>query len=67
MVSEGKTRVGIEVLWSRWVYQTRRMIERVIRNRYQWSGQKISQEGKDAVVEKLSKLGFRKEVTSKGL
>jgi hypothetical protein len=39
--------------------QTRRMVERVIRSRYQWSGQKMSKQTQQEIVIKLSKLGFR--------
>jgi ATP-dependent RNA helicase DHX57 len=39
--------------------QTRRMVERVIRTRYQWSGEKMRKEALEEIVAKLSKLGFR--------
>ena len=40
--------------------ETRRMVEGIIRNYYQWSGQKMSTQIKQETVETLSKLGFRK-------
>ena len=40
--------------------QTRRMVEGIIRNHYQWSRQKMSKQMKEATVENLSKLGFRR-------
>src|SRR5579871_2827985 len=39
--------------------QTRRMVEKVIRNRYQWSRQKMSLQTKHTIIERLSKIGFR--------
>jgi ATP-dependent RNA helicase DHX57 len=60
MVSEGKDKSWDRAPVVEMGLQTRRMVERVIRNRYQWSGKKMSQEPKEEVVEKLSKLGFRK-------
>jgi ATP-dependent RNA helicase DHX57 len=39
--------------------QTRRMVEKVIRSRYQWSGERMSNAVKENVVLTLSKLGFR--------
>ena len=40
--------------------QTRRMVEGIIRNHYQWSRQKMSTQMKEATLENLSKLGFRR-------
>ena len=40
--------------------QTRRMVEGIIRKHYQWSRQKMSTQVKEATVENLSKLGFRR-------
>ena len=39
--------------------QTRRMVEHVIRNRYQWSRQKMLPEVQQSIVDQLSKIGFR--------
>ena len=40
--------------------QTRRMVEVVIRNRYQWSRQSVAHQTKADTVNNLSKLGFRR-------
>jgi ATP-dependent RNA helicase DHX57 len=39
--------------------QTRRMVEHVIRTRYQWSRQKMSKERRETIVQRLSNIGFR--------